>query len=317
MRIVRDYEPVDARLRGGAVAIGNFDGVHRGHQALIAACRRWAVAQPGPHAPAVVAMAFEPHPRQFFRPEEPHFQITPANLKLELLARYGCDAAAILSFDARLASRTADAFIDTALANWLGARHVVIGYDFYFGKGRAGTPATMVAAGREKGFTVEVVAPVAEAGAAFSSSAIRAKLSAGDVAGAAHDLGHWWRVRGPVVGGARRGTVLGFPTANVVMPKGTALGHGIFAVRVQVGAETYEAAAYLGTRPTFDDGAPVLEVFLFDYAGDLYGREIDVTFIAHIRADRKFDTAEALVEQMARDCAEARRVLAVVGDRPA
>ncbi|MEO1795376.1 MAG: riboflavin kinase, partial [Pseudomonadota bacterium] len=166
------------------------------------------------------------------------------------------------------------------------------------------------ALGLQHGFGVDVIAPQAEAGEVFSSSAIRAKLSSGDVKGAARDLDDWWQVTGRVVGGAQKGGPMGFPTANVVMPKGTALGHGIFAVRVRYGGETFDGAAYLGTRPTFDDGKPVLEVFLFDYSGNLYGEEITVIFIDHIRPDRKFETAEALIKQMEVDCENARRILA-------
>ena len=166
------------------------------------------------------------------------------------------------------------------------------------------------------GVGVTVVAQVAQAGEVFSSSAIRAELAQGDVQGAADMLGHWWRVTGKVVGGARRGTGLGFPTANIALAPGTALAHGIYAVRVLVDGKTHAAAAYLGTRPTFDDGAPMLEVFLLDFDGDLYGREIAVDFIAHIRDDRRFDSAEALTAQMQADCERARQVLAEAPDRP-
>ena len=160
------------------------------------------------------------------------------------------------------------------------------------------------------GFSVEIVAPVAELGEVFSSTSVRLKLAEGDVAGAAHSLGRWWRVTGKVIGGAKRGTGMGYPTANVPMPKGTALSHGIFAVRVDIDGEWHDGAAYLGTRPTFDDGKPVLEVFIFDFDGDLYGREIAVEFIAFLRPDRKFDSMEALVAQMDIDVAKARAVLA-------
>ena len=181
----------------------------------------------------------------------------------------------------------------------LGVSHVVIGYDFLFGKGRGGSPETCARRARRWASASTIVQPVAEAGEVFSSSTVRLKLAQGDVKAAAHDLGHWWRVVGPVVGGAKRGTGLGFPTANVPMPKGTALGHGIYAVRAHVGREVHDAAAYLGTRPTFDDGKPVLEVFLFDFDGDLYGREIEVEFIDFVRPDRRFDSIEALKAQMA------------------
>jgi riboflavin kinase/FMN adenylyltransferase len=330
MQVLHSAAHVPHEARGACLAIGNFDGVHRGHQALIAAAVKEARRL---RKPAGV-MVFEPHPREFFQPHEPHFTLTPLNEKLRLLRTSGIDLAVVLPFDAALAGLTAQDFIERILVAGLGVGHVVIGYDFFFGKGRTGTPETMRAAGAETGFGVTVVAPVAEAGEVFSSSGIRLKLAQGDVQGAAHDLDRWWHVSGKVVGGARRGTGLGFPTANVPMPKGTALGHGIYAVRVLVGRDahvasktrdshdtsktrdSHDGAAYLGTRPTFDNGMPVLEVFLFDFDGDLYGREITVEFIGFIRADRKFDSAEALKTQMELDVTEARRVLAAATAKP-
>ena len=195
-----------------------------------------------------------------------------------------------------------ETFIDRMLVAKLGAAHVVVGYDFRFGKGRGGDPETLQRAGAAHGFGVTVVAQVAEAGEVFSSGAIRAELAQGDVKGAAQMLGWWWRVSGKVTGGAKRGTGLGFPTANIALAPGTALAHGIYAVRVHLDGARHDAAAYLGTRPTFDDGAPVLEVFLLDFDGDLYGRDIAVEFIDFIRGDRRFDGTEALQAQMAQDC---------------
>lgn len=305
MRVIHGYGDL-GQARGAVLAIGNFDGVHRGHQALIARVRELAHIE---RAPAAV-MVFEPHPRVFFRPSEPHFRLTTLEQKCRLFERLGLDFAIVLPFDAELAGLTADQFIRRILVEALAVRHVVIGYDFFFGRGRGGNPETMRAAGRELGFEVTVIAPVAEAGEVFSSSAIRAQLASGDVKGAALALGHWWRAGGRVTGGARRGTALGFPTANLTLPEGVALAHGIYAVRVYAGSERYAGAAYLGTRPTFDDGAPVLEVFLFDFDGDLYGREIEVEFIDFIRADQRFDGPEALKAQMARDCEKARAIIA-------
>ena len=175
-------------------------------------------------------------------------------------------------FDGALAALSADAFVDRVIVDGLGARHVVIGHDFFFGKNRGGTPETMQAAAARAGFGITIIPPVAEDGEVFSSSAIRLRLAQGDVKGAARLLGRAWRAVGNVVGGAKRGTGLGFPTANIPLPRGTALGHGIYAVRVHTGGERHDAAAYLGTRPTYDDGMPVLEVFLFDFDGDLYGQ---------------------------------------------
>jgi riboflavin kinase / FMN adenylyltransferase len=312
MIVLTGVASVPAPARGAVLAIGNFDGVHRGHQALLQAARREA-ARLG--APAGV-MLFEPHPREFFQPDKPHFRLTPLRRKLELLEQLGLELAVVLTFDAELAGMPAEEFIDRIVVNALAARHVVIGYDFRFGKNRTGDPETMRRAGDTRGFGVTVVAQVGEAGEVFSSNAIRAELAQGDVAGAAQMLGHWWRLSGRVIGGFKRGAGLGFPTANLALAPGTALAHGIYAVRVHVDGKIYPAAAYLGTRPTFDDGAPMLEVFLFDFDDDLYGREIAVEFIDFVRADAKFASIEALKQQIASDCARAQAILKTAGPLP-
>jgi len=313
MRSINGTDNVPASARGAVLAIGNFDGVHRGHQALIAATRNEAdrlATQAG-------AVVFEPHPREYFQPAKPHFRLTPLPLKLRLMDEFGIDLAIVLAFDARLASLSAEDFISRVLLDKLGARHVVVGYDFRFGKGRTGDPKFLRRAGETLGFGVTVVGQVAEAGEVFSSSAIRTELALGDVKGAAQMLGWWWRVSGVVGSGAKRGTGLGFPTANITLAPGTALAHGIYAVRVHTSSSHYAGAAYLGTRPTFDDGAAVLETFLFDFDGNLYGREIEVEFIDFIRPDRRFDSAAALQAQMDRDCSRARQILAQAAARPA
>jgi riboflavin kinase / FMN adenylyltransferase len=312
MIVLHGTENVPPAARGAALAIGNFDGVHRGHQALLQAARD-AADRIGRKAGVIL---FEPHPRELFQPDKPHFRLTPLPRKLELLEAFGLDLAVVLRFDAALAGLSADAFIERVLESALGVSHVVVGYDFHFGKGRAGDPETLRRAGSTRGFGVTVVAQVADAGEVFSSSAIRAELAQGDVQGAAEMLGHWWRVSGTVIGGAKRGTGLGFPTANIALAPGTALAHGIYAVRVMVDGHTHAGAAYLGTRPTFDDGAPMLEVFLLDFDGDLYGREIAVEFINHIRDDLRFDKAEALKAQMQADCDRARAILARAPSKP-
>jgi len=312
MLVVQGYDSAPPAARGGVLAIGNFDGVHRGHRALLE-CTRAEAARLSVPAGAVV---FEPHPRQFFQPDKPHFRLTPLQLKLSLLSDLDLDLAIVLAFDRNLAGLSADEFIARVLVGGLAVRHVVVGHDFHFGKGRGGNPDVLQRAGAAHGFGVTVIAQVAEAGEAFSSSAIRAQLALGDVKGAAQKLGWWWRVSGPVIGGAKRGTGLGFPTANVALAPGTELGHGIYAVRVRTDSGCHAAAAYLGTRPTFDDGAPVLEVFLLDFEGDLYGRQIEVEFIDFIRPDRRFDSIDALQAQMQSDCAEARKRLAQAPARP-
>jgi riboflavin kinase / FMN adenylyltransferase len=308
MQVLHGIDHVPASARGAVLAIGNFDGVHRGHQALLEAARTEAEKRASPAG----AIVFEPHPREVFHPDKPHFRLTPLPRKLALLKSFGLDLVVVLPFDRALASLSAEAFIDRVLVAGLGVSGVVIGYDFRFGKGRAGDAETL----RRAGIAVTVVEQVGGGGEVFSSSAIRAELGLGDVQGAAEMLGHWWRVGGKVVSGARRGTGLGFPTANVELDRGTGLAHGIYAVRVHLDGRVHPAAAYLGTRPTFDDGAPVLEVFLLDFDGDLYGREIEVEFIDFVRAVAKFPSTEALVAQMAADIDKARSILLGAPQRP-
>ncbi len=314
MLVVMGSDTVPDQAKGAVLAIGNFDGVHRGHQALIKRVRERAANL---DAPAGV-IVFEPHPREYFQPSEPHFHLTPLPLKLRWLEALGLDLVVVLKFDKAFASLSANQFIENVLVARLAPRHIVIGYDFFFGKGRSGTPETMRLAGQELGFGVSVVSPVAEDGEVFASTTIRLKLAQGDVRGAAVALGQQWRVRGHVIGGAKRGTGLGFPTANIAMEPGTALAHGIYAVWVDITGDDahevnipkrYMGAAYLGTRPTFDNGGPLLEIFLLEFDGDLYGREIEVAFVDFIRGDRRFDTVEDLIAQMQADCAKTREIL--------
>ncbi|MFT3732056.1 MAG: bifunctional riboflavin kinase/FAD synthetase [Hyphomicrobium sp.] len=306
MHVIHGHKHVLPEFRGSAVAIGNFDGVHRGHRALIAEAKSRAAAKNVLSS----VMTFEPYPREYFQPKDAHFRLTPLKRKIEIFERLGLDLVFVEPFGQELAALPAEDFIERVIVAGLGASHVVIGYDFYFGHKRGGNPEMMLRAGEELGFGVTVMPPVAEAGEPFSSSAVRLYLAQGDVKGAAHVLGNSWRVAGKVVGGAKRGTGMGYPTANLPMPKGTTLGHGIYAVRAHFDGVAHDAAAYLGTRPTFDDGMPVLEVFLFDFDGDLYGRDMEVEFIDFIRADRKFHSVEELIAQMDRDIAAVRAVLA-------
>jgi riboflavin kinase/FMN adenylyltransferase len=305
MIVLHGISDVPPAARGGAYAIGNLDGVHRGHQALLQAAKERATALGGPAG----VILFEPHPREHFQPDKPHFRLTPLARKLELIEQHGLDVAVVLAFDAALAGLSPDDFIASILVGALAARHVVIGYDFRFGRARAGDPETMRRAGSAQGFGVTVVAQVGDEGEAFSSNAIRAELAQGDVAGAARMLGSWWRISGEVIGGFKRGTGMGFPTANIALAPGTALAHGIYAVRVYAEGRVYAGAAYLGTRPTFDDGVPMLEVFLLDFEGDLYGRKIAVEFIGFVREDLKFTSVDALKEQITKDCEKARAML--------
>jgi riboflavin kinase/FMN adenylyltransferase len=262
-------------------------------------------------------MVFEPHPRQFFRPDIPLFRLTPLPLKLELFEAFGLDFAAVLDFDASLAALSASEFVDQVLIGGLGLGHAVAGYDFHFGKDRKGTPEVMLAMGEARGFGVSIVEPVGEGSDHFSSSAIRDFLGAGDMAAAAEMLGYWWRLRGAVIRGAGRGLDLGFPTANIAIQGELGLAQGIYAVRVYHGDVRLTGAAYFGVRPTFGETEAAIEVFLFDFDGDLYGQDIEIEFIAHLRDDEAFSSEADLKAQMARDCEAARAVLARVdGDDP-
>jgi riboflavin kinase/FMN adenylyltransferase len=309
MDIFHGYDHVPPGARGAAIAIGNFDGVHKGHQALIARAR---VAAQGLGV-RTAALVFEPHPREFFQPARPLFRLTPLPQKLKLLEIYGVELTYVIPFEQEFASMSAETFVERVLVAGLGVRHVVIGHNFLFGRSRTGNAGQMVDLGRAFGFGVSVVPPVGDGGEIYSSSAVRAELAQGDITGAAEMLGHRWKVEGVVQGGARRGTGLGYPTANIALGKGATLAHGIYAVHVGVDGARHQGAAYLGTRPTFDDGSPVLEVFLFDFDGDLYGRTIEVEFVEFLRGDRQFDGPDALKAQMDGDCARARDILTADG----
>jgi riboflavin kinase / FMN adenylyltransferase len=299
---------IDA-LKGGIVAIGNFDGVHRGHRAVIAAAvdRAMALGRPA------VALTFEPHPRQVLRPHEPMFRLTDAPTKLRLLAASGLDGAVVLTFDAALAGLSAEDFITRVLVHRLAVAGAAIGFDFHYGKDRGGSPAFLAAEGRRRGFPVEIVPPLEDEGRAVSSSAIRAALAAGRVVEAAELLGNPWFVSARVIHGDARGRDLGYPTANLKLEAGCGLKFGIYAVRVGHAGLRYDGVASFGRRPTFDDGPPLLEVHLFDFSGDLYGASIDVAFLAWIRSELKFASIAELVSRMEEDCRLARAALARSG----
>jgi riboflavin kinase/FMN adenylyltransferase len=295
-------------LENGVYAIGNFDGAHLGHAAVIARTRSLAAELGAPSA----ALTFEPHPADFFAGRSVVFRLTPPTLKTGALKELGLDGVVTLTFNAALAALTAEEFVAKILVERLRVRAVVIGWDFHFGKGRGGSPAFLVEAGARHRFRVEVIEKV-EAGAsgtpAISSSAIRRALEAGDVETAARLLGRPYAVEGEVVAGRRLGRILGVPTANIALAPANRLAHGVYAVRAKVGAERFDGVASFGTRPTVDDGAPLLEVFLFDFSGDLYGKTMKVAFQAYLRPELKFDSLAALKAQMEKDAAEARRLL--------
>lgn len=303
--VVRGNEPLPAAHVRPILAIGNFDGVHRGHQAVI----RAALDMAARHGAPAVALTFEPHPRAFFQPNVPLFRLTPEAQKLACLATTGLSGAVVLPFDAALAGVSPDVFVDEILVGRLAARGVVVGFDFHFGKARAGTPEFLETAGRKHGFDVKVVEPTRDAGDPISSSAIRASLAQGQVGHAAHMLGRPFTVKAVVAHGDKRGRELGYPTANLRLPQEISLAFGVYAVRAITASGIYDGVASYGRRPTFDNGAPLLEVHLFNFSGDLYGQEIGVEFHAFLRPELKFDGIEALIRQMDADSRAARAIL--------
>lgn len=304
--VLRRGETAPAGLRGGVVAIGNFDGVHRGHAHVV----KTAVVAARRQGLPALALTFEPHPRQHFQPAAPLFRLSDPAGKLRLLASLGLDAVAVAAFDAGFAAMTAEAFVADVLGTWLGAGEVVVGADFRYGAGRGGDVATLAAAGAAAGFGVTVVEGLREEGGIVSSTAIREKLAVGDVEAAGRLIGRAWFVTGEVIHGEKRGRDLGYRTANVRLDPACGLAHGIYAVRLGLDGDWFDAVASFGRRPTFDNGAPLLETHLFDRVIELYGREVDIAFFGHIRPELKFDSVEALVARMDRDSQDARTVLA-------
>ena len=306
--VARDREP--GALAGAVLAIGNFDGVHRGHRTVIAAAQARARAL----GRKAAALTFEPHPRKFFRPRDPLFRLSDGRNKLRLLAASGLDGAIVMTFDAALAGTSAERFVADILVGRFRFGGAAIGFDFHFGKNRAGSPAFLAEQGAKLGFAVDVVPPLEDEGRPVSSGTVRSALADGKVVEAAELLGAPWFVSGTVIAGDRRGRDLGYPTANLRLDPECGLKHGIYAVRVGVRGKRFAGVASFGRRPTFDNGAPLLEAFLFDFDGDLYGEEIDVAFIGWIRQEQKFDSAEALRQAMDGDSEKARAVLARAGD---
>ncbi len=310
MELVRGLTNLATRHRGMVVTIGGFDGLHLGHRALID--RTTAVA--ARLARLAMMVTFEPLPREFLAGGVPPPRLTDFRERWRVLERTGLHALCILRFDDRLRAMPGERFIDL-LVHELEAAAVVVGHDFKFGRDGATTAWSLEAAGRQRGFGVEVVPPVLLDGVRVSSSVIRQALAAADFATAARHLGRPYTMRGRVVAGARLGRELGYPTANLrIHRKRAALG-GIFAVRVRgidvpVGSAQRAGVASLGTRPTVNGTEPLLEVHVFDFSGDLYGRELEVEFIAKLRDEVRFENLQALVEQMHRDAADARRILA-------
>ena len=312
MAVCRNGDPVPEALRDSVTAIGNFDGVHLGHQALIREAMEKAEHEGRPSG----VLTFEPHPRAFFDPGHSHFRITPGATRLKLFARLGLDAVFLRRFDAAMAGTAAEDFVGGLLKGELAVSAIVVGTDFHFGRGRSGTPAVLRELGMRFGLDVCLVEAVAQDGASISSSRIRAALEDGDIGLANALLGYRWFVAGEVVHGDKRGRTLGFPTANVRLEDGCRLKYGIYAVRMATAAGAiHGGVASFGRRPTFDNGAPLLETYLFDFSGDLYGRTVEVEFVAWIRGEERFASADALVARMETDKAEALEMLRAASSR--
>ena len=304
-------DPVPANLRGAVLALGNFDGFHLGHQAVVGEAIAWAMAE---GRPAIVA-TFDPHPVRHFVPDAAPFRLTTLDQREELFTIAGADAMLVFRFDGELAGTTASDFVGKLLGEQIGAAGVVTGEDFTFGKARGGNIAVLRAEGATCGIGVRTVGPVMDRGEPVSSSRIRVALQAGDCAEAARLLTRPFAIRGTVEQGDKVGRTLGYPTAN--LPLGTYLRprYGIYAVTGRLpDGRVLNGAANLGVRPTFDPPKELLEPYFFDFAEDLYGQEIEVAFHHFLRGEAKFDSLEALIEQMDKDCAEARRLLSASSD---
>lgn len=308
MRIVRDYRYVEPQDRGASAAIGNFDGVHTGHRSVIDIARSAC-----PDAPLGV-VTFEPHPREYFAPNAPPFRLMGPEARAHRLEKLGVSRLYELPFNKALASLSPEAFARDVLHRGLGLRHVVVGADFCFGKGRSGTADDLVRFGADLGFGVTIAPLMARDTQTVSSTAIRKALSEGRPRDAAAMLGHWHRIEGPVIGGEQRGRELGYPTANMSIEGLHPPAFGVYAVLVDVlegpHAGSYTGVASLGVRPMFGENRPNIETFLFDFTGDLYGAHLSVALVEHLRPEEKFDSLDALIAQMDADSAEARRIVA-------
>ena len=308
MELIRGIHNLRERHRGCVATIGNYDGVHRGHQHMIAAVRAKATEL---GVPAVV-VTFEPTPREFFEGPAAPSRLTRLREKLEALALYGVDRVVVLRFDRRMQGMSADEFVDRLLVRGLGVRHMVVGHDFHFARRREGNIETLRAAGAAHGFTVAEIGQFLLEGERVSSSLVREALNRGDLDRATRLLGRPYRMAGRVRLGKKLGRTLGYPTANLALQRKVVPLWGIFAVRVSgAGLVDHPAVSSLGTRPTVNGTDPLLEVHLFDYDGNLYGQHLDVDFVARLRDERKFESLDALVEQMHRDAAAARAVLGI------
>ena len=321
IRVIRHPGPRSPHQRGAILAIGNFDGLHRGHAALIGAARDLARAAGRPAA----VLTFEPHPRSVFVPGVEPFRLTPFRVKEREIARLGIDLLFVQHFDRAFAAKSAETFVEDVVVSAIGAAHVVVGYDSTFGKGRRGTPELLQESGRRYGFGVTVLDPVRGGdGTLYSSTRIRELLKSGEPREAAALLGRYWEIDGRVAEGQRRGRTIGFPTANLGLADYLRPAFGVYAVRVcgdgpddPLGGRTVDGVANLGLRPTVGAPEPLLEAHLFGTAVDLYSRHLRVSLVDFVRPERKFSGLDALRAQIAEDAARARAILAALTDEPA
>ena len=306
MQLVRGLGHFRERHRGGVVTLGTFDGLHLGHRALVAEAVALATRLERP----AVMLSFEPMPREYLQPADPPARLTNFRERWRLLQRTGLDALCLMRFGERLRVLSGAQFIDLLRAA-MRPEAIVVGYDFRFGREGEASAAMLRAEGERQGFGVQVVAPVLVAGERVSSSTVRRALAGGELDRAAGLLGRRYTMRGRVVAGQRLGRELGYPTANLRLERRRVPLGGIFAVRVRgIGETLRDGVASLGTRPTVGGVEPLLETHVFDFEGDLYGRELEVEFVQKIRDEARFDGLEALVAQMNLDARDARRILA-------
>lgn len=313
MRVVRDWERCPPQYRGAVIALGNFDGVHRGHMAVL----RETLCVANSHGLKAAAMTFEPHPRRFFAPDAAPIRIYPFRTKADLITRMGMDFLLVLRFNHALAELSAEQFVRKVLVEGLGIAHVVTGGDFMFGKGRQGDAAFLASAAGTYGFAATAVSPALDAqGAPYSSSRIRQKLAEGDMAGAGQILGRPYTISGRVVHGDGRGRTLGFPTANVHFGRIFLPAFGVYAVRVKAGGRHMDGVANLGLRPSFNGQKPVLEAHCFDFCSDLYEQRVEIEMVVQLRGERRFPDMAALAAQIHKDCVQAKEILAGGATQP-
>jgi len=305
MRRITGCEIFNKNFEGSVVTIGNFDGVHKGHVEII---RHLKGRSRTLDLPAIV-VTFEPHPLKVLSPVTAPPMITTFNQKVALIAEMGIDCLAVATFTPEFAQMKADDFVRDILCDSLGMRHIVIGHDYAFGRGREGNYMTLKKIGTERGFTLEDMNPIGDGGIIFSSSLVRRMLADGDVVSASKILGRYHMIAGTVVHGREIGQTLGFPTANISTPNELIPADGVYAVMVSVDGQLVKGACNIGMNPTFDGGTHTIEVFLLDFSGQIYGREIAVCFVQRLREVRKFSDASTLMRTIRQDVERTRMIL--------